>query len=77
MVATGQGATAGILIKNAEALERAEKISVLAVDKTGTLTRGEAVLTDLVPLAASADEALALAAGSSVPELLPDQPLGV
>jgi Cu+-exporting ATPase len=62
MVATGQGAAAGILIKNAEALERAEKIGVLAVDKTGTLTRGEPVLTDLLPLAASADEALALAA---------------
>ncbi|MEF8724649.1 MAG: heavy metal translocating P-type ATPase [Candidatus Accumulibacter delftensis] len=62
MVATGQGATAGILIKNAEALERAEKISVLAVDKTGTLTRGEPVLTDLLPLAVSADEALTLAA---------------
>ena len=62
MVASGQGASAGILVKNAEALERAEKISVLAVDKTGTLTRGEPVLTDLLPLAASADEALALAA---------------
>lgn len=63
MVATGQGASAGILVKNAEALERAEKVSVLAVDKTGTLTRGEPMLTDLIPLAMSADEALALAAG--------------
>ena len=63
MVGTGQGARAGILVKNAEALERAEKISVLAVDKTGTLTRGEPVLTDLIALAAEADEALALAAG--------------
>ncbi|WP_313951475.1 heavy metal translocating P-type ATPase [Accumulibacter sp.] len=63
MVATGQGASAGILVKNAEALEQAEKIRILAVDKTGTLTRGEAVVTDLIPLAASADEALALAAG--------------
>jgi Cu+-exporting ATPase len=63
MVGTGQGAAAGILIKNAEALERAEKVSVLAVDKTGTLTRGEPLVTDLVPLAASAEEALALAAG--------------
>ncbi|MFZ2853722.1 MAG: heavy metal translocating P-type ATPase [Rhodocyclaceae bacterium] len=63
MVGTGQGARAGILVKNAEALERAEKISVLAVDKTGTLTRGEAQLTDLLPLAAGMDEALALAAG--------------
>ena len=63
MVGTGQGARAGILVKNAEALERAEKITVLAVDKTGTLTRGEPLLTDLIPLQADADEALALAAG--------------
>lgn len=63
MVGTGQGARAGILVKNAEALERAEKARVLAVDKTGTLTRGEPEVTDLIPLAASADEALALAAG--------------
>jgi Cu+-exporting ATPase len=62
MVGTGQGARAGILVKNAEALERAEKISVLAVDKTGTLTRGEPLLTDLIALQADADEALALAA---------------
>jgi Cu+-exporting ATPase len=63
MVGTGQGARAGILVKNAEALEHAEKTRVLAVDKTGTLTRGEPEVTDLVPLAASADEALALAGG--------------
>ncbi len=62
MVGTGQGARAGILVKNAEALERAEKIGVLAVDKTGTLTRGEPVVTDLLPLAVDADEALRLAA---------------
>ena len=63
MVGTGQGARAGILVKNAEALERAEKISVLGVDKTGTLTRGEPVVTDLVPLALGSDEVLRLAAG--------------
>jgi Cu+-exporting ATPase len=63
MVGTGQGARAGILVKNAEALERAEKAGILAVDKTGTLTRGEPELTDLLPLASEADEALALAAG--------------
>ena len=63
MVGTGQGARAGILVRNAAALERAEKIRVLAIDKTGTLTRGEPDLTDLLPLAASADEVLALAAG--------------
>ncbi len=62
MVGTGQGARAGILVKNVEALERAEKIAVLALDKTGTLTRGEPQVTDIVPLAANADEALRLAA---------------
>jgi P-type Cu+ transporter len=62
MVGTGQGARAGILVKNVEALERAEKIAVLALDKTGTLTRGEPEVTDIVPLAADTDEALRLAA---------------
>jgi Cu+-exporting ATPase len=65
MVGTGQGAGAGILVKNAVALEHAEKITVLAVDKTGTLTRGEPVLTDVLPLAAEMgeDAVLQLAAG--------------
>ena len=62
MVGTGQGARAGILVKNAEALERAEKISVLAVDKTGTLTRGEPQVTDLLPLACTPAAAVQLAA---------------
>lgn len=73
MVASGRGATAGILVKNAEALERAEKIRVLAVDKTGTLTRGEPVVTDLVALDTTAEEALALAAGL---EQASEHPLG-
>jgi Cu+-exporting ATPase len=62
MVGTGQGARAGILVKNAEALERAEKITVLALDKTGTLTNGRPQLTDIVPRSMAGDEALALAA---------------
>jgi len=41
MVGTGRGATAGVLVKSAEALERFEKVEVLLVDKTGTLTRGK------------------------------------
>jgi Cu+-exporting ATPase len=45
MVGTGLGARAGVLIKNAQALEQAEKIAVLAVDKTGTLTQGKPVVT--------------------------------
>ena len=62
MVGTGQGARAGILVKNAEALERAEKITVLALDKTGTLTCGMPQVTDVVAYGLSRDEALGLAA---------------
>ena len=63
MVGTGQGARAGILVKNAVALEHAEKINVLAVDKTDTLTKGEPVVTDLQPYTIGENEALVLAAG--------------
>lgn len=62
MVGTGQGARAGVLVRNAEALERAQKIGVLALDKTGTLTCGQPQVTDVVPLALSREEALRLAA---------------
>jgi Cu+-exporting ATPase len=49
MVGTGRGATAGVLIKNAEALEVLEKIDTLIVDKTGTLTEGKPRLTSVLP----------------------------
>ena len=49
MVATGKGAQAGVLIKNAEALERLEKVDTVVVDKTGTLTLGKPTLTQVVP----------------------------
>lgn len=48
-VGMGQGAKAGILIKNAESLERFEKVNVLVIDKTGTLTVGKPVLKKIVP----------------------------
>ncbi len=48
MVGTGRGAQTGILVKNAAALEHAEKIQVLIVDKTGTLTEGRPAVTDIV-----------------------------
>jgi Cu+-exporting ATPase len=50
MVGTGRGALAGVLIKNAEALERMEKIDTLIVDKTGTLTEGKPRLTGEKPV---------------------------
>lgn len=50
MVGTGRGATAGVLIKNAEALEVLEKVDTVAVDKTGTLTEGKPRLTSVVAL---------------------------
>ncbi|CUH98372.1 Copper-transporting P-type ATPase [Leisingera aquaemixtae] len=49
MTATGRGAQAGVLIKNAEALERFEKVDTLIVDKTGTLTEGKPRLIAVVP----------------------------
>ncbi|HEX9835215.1 MAG TPA: heavy metal translocating P-type ATPase, partial [Alphaproteobacteria bacterium] len=64
MVGVGRGASAGILIKNAEALERFEKVDTLVVDKTGTLTEGRPSLGEVVPVArGGADDLLALAAG--------------
>src|SRR5262249_9039955 len=51
MVGVGRGAQAGVLIKNAEALERMERIDTLVVDKTGTLTEGKPSVTAIVPAA--------------------------
>ncbi len=62
MVGTGQGARAGILVRNAEALERAERIKVLALDKTGTLTLGEPQVGEIVVLHGDETEILRLAA---------------
>ena len=49
MVGTGRGAQAGVLVKNATALEQAEKIQTLILDKTGTLTEGKPVVTNIIP----------------------------
>ena len=49
MVGIGRGAREGVLVKNAEALERLEKVTTLVVDKTGTLTEGKPKLTDVAP----------------------------
>jgi P-type Cu+ transporter len=64
MVGVGRGAQAGVLIKNAEALERMEKIDTLVVDKTGTLTEGKpSVVEIIVAPEFSQDDLLRLAAG--------------
>jgi len=49
MVGVGRGAQEGVLVKNAEALERLEKVTTLVVDKTGTLTEGKPELVDILP----------------------------
>ena len=53
MVGTGRGASAGVLVKHAEALEVLERVTTLVVDKTGTLTEGKPALTAIEPVAAS------------------------
>ena len=65
MVGVGKGATAGVLIKNAEALERFEKIDTLVVDKTGTLTEGKPRVVAVVPQEGY-DEAAVLTFASSL-----------
>lgn len=63
MVGVGKGAQAGVLIKNAEALERMEKVDTLVIDKTGTLTEGKPTVTKIVAAEGfSEDELLLLAA---------------
>lgn len=64
MVGTGRGATAGVLIRNAEALETLAKVDILVVDKTGTLTEGKPRLVTVAPLSGFSEaDVLRLAAG--------------
>ena len=72
MVGTGRGAQLGILFKSAESLEGLHQANTLVLDKTGTLTIGRPVVTDVVP-GAAADELLALAAAA---EQGSEHPLG-
>ena len=63
MVGVGRGAQEGVLVKNAEALERLEKVTTLVVDKTGTLTEGKPQLMDVLPVGSfNAEDVLRLAA---------------
>ena len=74
MVGTGRGAERGILIKSGEVLERAQAITTVVFDKTGTITTGRPEVTDVVPLGAtSVEDVLALAAGA---ERGSEHPLG-
>ncbi|MDR2261405.1 MAG: heavy metal translocating P-type ATPase [Azoarcus sp.] len=66
MVGTGQGARRGILIRNAQALELAEKLETLAVDKTGTLTTGTPAVTAVFPTRAGTGETDILALAASL-----------
>ncbi len=65
MVGVGRGAQAGVLIKNAEALERMEKVDTLVIDKTGTLTEGKPKVVAIAP-ASGFDEAQVLQLAASV-----------
>lgn len=64
MVGTGKGAENGILIKSAEALETLHTIQTIVLDKTGTLTQGKPVVTDLSPAAGTTEEELLCVAAS-------------
>jgi len=67
MVGTGRGAEAGVLIRNAEALERLERVNTLVVDKTGTLTEGKPSVSRIVPMGPVASEARNSRPGSPDP----------
>ena len=68
MVGTGRGATVGVLVKNAEALERLERVDTLVVDKTGTLTEGKPKLVSVVPFGGRSEaDAVRLAAALERP----------
>jgi Cu+-exporting ATPase len=74
MVGTGRGAEHGVLIKGGEALETAHKLDTIVLDKTGTITRGEPTLTDVLPADGTGeDELLRLAASA---ERGSEHPLG-
>ncbi|MCB0026503.1 MAG: heavy metal translocating P-type ATPase, partial [Anaerolineales bacterium] len=76
MVGVGKGAEQGILFKNSDALERAHKVTAVVFDKTGTITNGEPVLTDVVVSSeASLDEGVLLGLAASA-EKGSEHPLG-
>lgn len=74
MVGVGKGAEAGILIRGAEVLERAEKLTTVVFDKTGTLTRGEPNITDIIAIGNQPDNDILRAAAAV--EVGSEHPLG-
>jgi Cu+-exporting ATPase len=74
MVGTGKGAESGILIKGGESLETAHKLDTIVLDKTGTLTKGEPEVTDLVTLGSFGQEEVLIYAASA--EKSSEHPLG-
>ena len=74
IVGTGKGAEHGVLIRSAGALERAHRINTVLLDKTGTLTRGEPVVTDIIAVASSSQEEVLRLAASA--ERGSEHPLG-
>ncbi|HEX8312996.1 MAG TPA: heavy metal translocating P-type ATPase [Chthoniobacteraceae bacterium] len=73
MVGTGRGAQQGILIRNAEALEITHRLTTIVLDKTGTITEGRPVVTDILPEGISEEELLRLCASA---ERGSEHPLG-
>lgn len=73
MVGTGKGAENGILIKSGEHLERAHKMDAIVFDKTGTITKGEPEVTDIITFGTERDEVLRIAASI---ERTSEHPLG-
>jgi len=73
MVASGRGASHGILIKGGESLERAGRIGAVVLDKTGTVTTGQIEVTDIIPAASGESEILRLAASA---ERRSEHPIG-
>jgi len=74
IVGVGKGASEGILIKNAESLEKLAKIDTVVFDKTGTITKGEPIVTDIISLSKDFDEEKLLKYAASI-EKLSEHPL--
>lgn len=74
MVGTGKGAEHGVLIKSGDALETAHKINMIVFDKTGTITEGKPVVTDIIPMNGISEEQLLILSASA--EKGSEHPLG-